>query len=348
MNKNFLFILLLLFIPLANAEPPVTSYWGYVTYDSLTTANASVTVLDSSGNSVASTISLQDATYRVFVPWDDLGTQADEGIVSGETITFKVEGTTATSVAINSKGSSTRLDLTASSSTTSSSPGGSTSSGGGGGGGGGGGTSGENFTNIGLKEKYEEAIYKDRTTSFGFKSADNPIIYVNITGNVNAGLIPVTVEVLKGTSAFVKEAASGIVYKNINIWVGTSGFATSKNIKETAIGFRVLNSWISDNDLEAGTLNMVRWNGTAWANLETVVKKKDEIYTYFEAKGIEFGNFAITSRAKENFAPAITAEKTTAIPATPVPVQGKSTPGFEFVLVIAVFSAIYIVLKKRI
>ncbi|MDO8726514.1 MAG: hypothetical protein Q7J35_10645 [Candidatus Methanoperedens sp.] len=63
---------------------------------------------------------------------------------------------------------------------------GSASSGGGGGGGGAGGASGENYSNIEIKEKYDRSIKLNITTSYVFKTTD-PIISVNITGNTNAG-----------------------------------------------------------------------------------------------------------------------------------------------------------------
>ncbi|MDP3103048.1 MAG: cohesin domain-containing protein [Candidatus Methanoperedens sp.] len=69
-----------------------------------------------------------------------------------------------------------------------------------GGGGGGGGTSGENFTNIEIKEKYDRFINKDVTTSYVFKETD-PILSVNITANISAGDINVAVEVLRNISS---------------------------------------------------------------------------------------------------------------------------------------------------
>ena len=67
----------------------------------------------------------------------------------------------------------------------------------GGGGGGGGGGSGENYSNIEVIEKYDLAIYKDKLTSYIFKDNRNPIMFVNITGDVNAGEITAMIEVLK-------------------------------------------------------------------------------------------------------------------------------------------------------
>jgi len=45
-------------------------------------------------------------------------------------------------------------------------------------GGGGGGMSGEKYSNIEVVEKYDFPIYKDRTTSYRFTHAKNPILYV--------------------------------------------------------------------------------------------------------------------------------------------------------------------------
>jgi len=57
-----------------------------------------------------------------------------------------------------------------------------TSSGGGGGGGGSGVTSGENFTNIIIREKHDMDIFRDKVTSYAFSDTTNPILFVNISG----------------------------------------------------------------------------------------------------------------------------------------------------------------------
>lgn len=165
---------------------------------------------------------------------------------------------------------------------------------GGSGGGGVGGVSGEDYSNIVLKEKYEEAIYKDISTSFMFKSESSPVMFINITGNVNAGLINTAAELLRGTSTLVSEAPPGFVYKNINLWVGTSGFATSKNIKEAIVMFRVDNTWIDTNSITRSDIKLIKWDGDKWITLETKEKMKDGTYTYFDGKTTSFSQFAIT------------------------------------------------------
>ena len=86
MNKNILFFVILLLIPLCQAEPLATSYWGYVTVDGITKSNALVTVLDPSGTEVARATSLQDATYQVTVPWDDPATPGLKGSIARHSV----------------------------------------------------------------------------------------------------------------------------------------------------------------------------------------------------------------------------------------------------------------------
>lgn len=165
---------------------------------------------------------------------------------------------------------------------------------GGGGGGGGGGASDENYSNIELREKYYLHIFKDMTTIYKFSNESNPIQFVNITGNINAGEVNTVVEVLKNTSSLVTIQPPGTVYKNANIWVGTSGFAVPKNIKNAVIRFRVPNTWLESNGIASGDMKMVRWDSSKWVTLDTEVMEKDGVNTYFEATTTTFSPFAAT------------------------------------------------------
>ncbi len=192
------------------------------------------------------------------------------------------------------------------------------SSSGGGGGGGGGGTSGENYSNIELKEKRDMHIFKDKVASYKFNTTD-PIMYVNITGNISAGEVTTMVEVLRNTSILVKNiSAPGLVYKNVNIWVGTAGFAAPKNIKQGVIGFRVRNSWIEENELTAEDVRLVKWDGSGWGELETYETTKGSEHVYYEAVTDSFSPFAVT--AKRSAQQPVIVIKTPAMPdETPAP-----------------------------
>ena len=232
------------------------------------------------------------------------------------TISASTTGKSVSSTVARAASEPQKVDLTLStgSSGTTSSPGG------GGCGGGGGGTSGENFTNIVSRESREEIIVKDLPISYNFTTTEFPVYGIEIISFFNSGLIKIQIELLKGTSTLVNESAPPTVYKNVNIWVGTSGFATPNNIKEATIKFKVENSWLGNAGLKDADIVMFRWDGTKWLPLETLVKKNEGDFTHFEAKTNAFSPFAIS--AIKGGAPVTT--PTTQI--TPTTTTGTATP----------------------
>ncbi|HWR26371.1 MAG TPA: PGF-pre-PGF domain-containing protein, partial [candidate division Zixibacteria bacterium] len=202
--------------------------------------------------------------------------------------------------------------------------------------------------------KYDEAIFKDVVTSYKFKNASNPITHVNVTGNNNAGLITAMIEVLKGTSTLVTENPPGVVYMNVNTWLGTSGYATAKNLKEVVIRFRVSNSWMQSNNVDASDVKLLRWDSTTkkWTTLETEVKEKDGSVTYFEGTTNALSPLAISAVAAAPGGPVAGAPPAATQPAPgeppgkPAPPQPKGTPGFEIAGVIAAISLLYVLGRK--
>jgi len=222
---------------------------------------------------------------------------------------------------------------------------------GGSGGGGGGGLSGENYTNIEVNEKYYLYIYKDKITSYRFTSSGNPVMFVNITGNTSPGEIRASVEVLRDTSALVKESAPGIVYRNSNIWVGTSGFGVAKNIKAAVIRFRVENTWMNTNGFSQRDIRMFKWDGSKWINLETIVDVKDSGYSYFEAKTDSFSSFAIVGlkgndpETTSKFVAEVT-EIAGASQATEA-IHVEKSPGFDVALMITAVYAVHLSGRRK-
>ncbi len=245
------------------------------------------------------------------------------------------------------------ITLSAASTTTTSSSSGGGSSGGGGGGGG----SAENYSNIVVKEKYELYIFKDKATHYRFTNASNPIISVNITGNTNAGSITTSVEVLIGTSTLVKTPPPGLVYKNMNIWVETSGFAVAKNIKSAVIGFKVDNSWIKNNGLSSSDVNLVKWDGSQWIQLETKEKGKSGEFTLYEGTTNSFSPFAIVAKVPGTI-PSETTQisQPTTVPTAAQSESEKPTPSsagtyifiaIGIILVLIVAAEMYLIRKKK-
>lgn len=215
-------------------------------------------------------------------------------------------------------------------------------------GGSGGATSGENTSNIDVKESYEREIFKDVLTSYRFTHTLNPIRFINITGNVNAGLITITVEVLKGTSSLVSSAAPGKVYKNINIWVGMKSFATPANLKESKLVFNVQNSWLTDNKITGSQLKLLKWDGSKWITLDTNEIRKDSTTTYFESGTEDFSSFAISGITE------ITAAQTPSLTQIPIAgITGIATPSAKsptiqnWILVVIIAAAYFFIIRKK-
>jgi len=79
----------------------------------------------------------------------------------------------------------------------------------------------------------------------------------------------------------------------VNLWLGTSGFAVPRNIREGIIKFRVDNSWLSGEKIDPGKVTMMKWDGSQWITLEIKQVKTDGNFAYYEALTNSFSPFAI-------------------------------------------------------
>jgi PGF-pre-PGF domain-containing protein len=184
------------------------------------------------------------------------------------------------------------ITVLASSSSSSSST---SSSSSGGGGGGGGGTSGEEYENILKKEVESVFINKGSLIKYEFSADENAIDYVQFTGLKNSGKISTTIEVLNDRSTFADSDAPGLVYQNMNIWVGKVGFATSDNIEDPVIGFSVKKEWMEENGVSSDDIILYRYSDDAWNELDTSVLSEDDTSVHFESNTPGFSPFAIAA-----------------------------------------------------
>lgn len=225
-----------------------------------------------------------------------------------------------------------------------------TSSSSGGGGGGGGGTSGEAYENIILKEKHDLYIYKDKTTSYRFAGQDNPIEYVNITGNVNAGEITASVEVLRNTSRLLNQSPPGIAFRNVNIWIGTSGFASPQNIKSATINFKIDKEWLEKNNIAASSIKLMRYSNM-WNDLPTRQIESTEKEIHYQAGTEGFQFFAITGETSALPSAGIAGQEKPGAKETQVQTTAKKLPaeepGFEVFFAGVCLLLVYFVRKNR-
>ncbi|RPJ78192.1 MAG: PGF-pre-PGF domain-containing protein, partial [Alphaproteobacteria bacterium] len=80
------------------------------------------------------------------------------------------------------------------------------------------------------------------------------------------------------------------------IWVGNGGFATSTNIENAVLCFKVEKSWIKDKKIDKSSINLNRYNDTKWNCLPTSLLSEDDKYVYFTAETPGFSHFTITGK----------------------------------------------------
>jgi S-layer-related duplication domain len=211
--------------------------------------------------------------------------------VGNHTIYFKIKddngdwsSEVSTNILVNTASGSNSVSTTSSSS---------------GGGGGGGGTTGETYENIAFKDVKSEFITKDSVTHYDFDNENNEIEFIQFTASRNWGKISATIECLHDTSALVDKEPEGTVYRNLNIWVGKSGFSDSDNIKDCVIGFKVSRQWLEDNGIDEGSIRLLHYSDREWEELNTDMTDKDDEYLHFEARTSGLSPFAIVGDSEE-------------------------------------------------
>ncbi|MDD3041086.1 PGF-pre-PGF domain-containing protein [Bacteroides sp.] len=165
--------------------------------------------------------------------------------------------------------------------------------------GGGGGGSPEPARNIETKELSQAYVTNGKNIEFDFAKNATCVTYVSFGSKKTAGKTTTIVEQLKNKSALVSEMPEGEVYKSFNVWVGNSGFATSKNIENPVIGFRVEKAWIKDKKIDQTSIALNRYNDeNKWERLPASLSGEDDEFLYFTATVSGFSSFAITGTVK--------------------------------------------------
>jgi len=130
------------------------------------------------------------------------------------------------------------------------------------------------------------------TVTADFTSYRIFIVKVSITVTqdvIDAGVsaLQITVEEFAGSPEQVA-VPSGVIYPYFGI-VTTN--VTAANISSTEVEFRVLRSWIEQNDIDEGTIKLFRYS-SGWQRLSTRAVRADSTYLYYEATTSGFTLFA--------------------------------------------------------
>lgn len=220
------------------------------------------------------------------------------------------------------------------------------------GGGGGGVVSSESFENIDFFESRDADIIAGIPITFRFTTPEISVYELVITSNISAGLVSAKIEHLKSPSRLVVMSSDWTIYKNVNILLGTSGFAVSRNIKEGIIRFRIENDWLSGENIEANKVSMMKWEGNHWISLETKHMRTDDKFAYYETWTNSFSPFVITG---EKTVPAPVSSPTAILPeVSTIQTPPDVSPPADFnwilyiiVAIIVISMVFYYVRKKK-
>ena len=222
-----------------------------------------------------------------------------------------------------------------------------------------GGGSPEPAKNVQVKEISQAFVTNGKPVKFDFSKNATCVVYVDFDAKKTAGKTTTIAEQLKGKSTLVSELDSGEIYKYFNLWVGNGGFATSSNIENPVVCFKVEKSWIQDKKIDQASIILNRYNEKKWAQLPVTLLREDNRYLYFTAKTSGFSFFAITGKPVETESRAKVKSETTTQPleqnkttaeaepktgAEQEPEKGKITsiPGFEMIFGIACLLMVFL------
>lgn len=191
----------------------------------------------------------------------------------------------------------------------------------------------------GLMDNYQ-SIYTISDPDFGIYS-------ISFVGKENESDIVMRAESLNDISKCRKviPAVPGKIYKNTNVWLGSS------LIKDAIIKFKVENTWLEDNNVSTPNVNVFQWNkyDQRWEVLDTKPTGEDNTYTYFESKANGLSQFAITGIRSEDDLKILTENPENIIPS--ISFKGdnniKIITGIFTVMIIGLIAAFYIIKRGK-
>jgi chitinase len=224
-------------------------------------------------------------------------------------------------------------------------------------GGGGGGGSPEPASNVEAKELSQAFVTSGKKANFEFPRNATCIMYVSFYAKKTLGKTTTIAELLKEKSSLVPEMPAVELYRSFNVWVGNGEIASSKNIENPEIGFKVEKSWLQDKNIDPASITLNRYNEKTWEKRPVNIYGEDSKYLYFTTNVSGYSFFAITGTAKsapenqkENLSSVglVRPTNNTNLTNNTVVKGGtqKSTPGFEIGCALACILCLFLHKRK--
>ena len=189
----------------------------------------------------------------------------------------------------DNRGGETKLDLSATGSCTAADTGNGGGSSGGGGGGGAIPTSGLNTSSSGKESHFYDVINASGKAIFAIAN-NTKLAFTNIEFNANANQTVnnarITISVLNSLPSYISSL------KNVYQYILVETENLNNNVNNIEISFRVLKSWLSNNNYDKANVAMIRYYD-GWTTLPTTLVGEDDEYVYYKAQSPAFSIFAI-------------------------------------------------------
>ncbi len=218
---------------------------------------------------------------------------------------------------------------------------------GGSGGGGGGATGGTSQSFVSTTVTAQAPVTNDVTKS------EIGVTQVEYTLSENANNVKLEVNKLADKPADIAAAPAGTAYRYIELKLTN---APTSAISSAKVKFVVDKSWVTENNADAATVALQRWDGSSWQVLSTsYTGETDTTYTY-EATTPGFSTFAITAQTKAGSAATIPATETSTTPAagnkpartvTSPATGGSNTAMWVIVAIIVIAVVVGLAMKGR-
>ncbi len=160
-------------------------------------------------------------------------------------------------------------------------------------------SSGEDYSNIKVKDVRMQVVNKGVATKFSFPDGQNPIDSLEFNSAVNAGYVKTTIEVLNNRSSSVSENPDDVVYYYANIITGKTGL--ENKIDDTRIIFHVGKKWIDENNIDVDSVRLNLYSSSKWKSFPAKVVNNSSGNISFMSTTSGFGSFAITGKTTETF-----------------------------------------------
>jgi PGF-pre-PGF domain-containing protein len=233
----------------------------------------------------------------VYWSWDFDNNGQPDSTIQSPVYVYTYPGTYTVNLVATNENGTAKKSLEIKVLTESNSGGGSSKGGSSSGGGGGGGGSPEPAKNVEVKELAQVFITNGKAVKFDFTKNATCVVYVGFDAKKNVGKTTTIVEQLKNKSALVSKLPDGEIYKSFNVWVGNSGYVSSKNIENLVICFKVEKSWLQEKGVDQTSIILNRYDEKKWGQLPANLIGEDDRYLYFTADVPGYASFTITGKA---------------------------------------------------